>query len=74
MSNIGYVRTKMLPEQVPPGSAVGPIKWIRENLFSSVLNTILTVLSVFFLYYVLAIVLPWVWNGSWTAGDRKSVV
>ena len=71
MSNIGYVRTKMLPEQVPPGSAVGPIKWIRENLFSSVLNTILTVLSVFFLYYVLAIVLPWVWNGSWTAGSLK---
>ena len=68
MSNIGYVRTKMLPEQVPPSSAMGPIKWIRENLFSSVLNTILTVLSVFFLYYVLAIVLPWVWYGSWTAG------
>ena len=71
MSNIGYVRTEMLPEQSPPNAASGPIKWVRENLFNGVFNSILTLLSLYFLWYVLAGVLPWIWNGSWTAGSLK---
>lgn len=71
MSNISYVRTEMLPEQVPPNSAPGPIKWMLENLFNGVINSILTIASIFFLWYVLAGILPWIWNGSWTAGSLK---
>jgi general L-amino acid transport system permease protein len=71
MSNLGYVRTEMLPEQVPPNSAPGPIKWAQENLFSSVLNSILTIASIAFLYYILSSILPWIWNGSWTASSLK---
>ncbi len=71
MSDIGYVRTEMLPEQAPPNATSGPIKWMQDNLFNGVLNSILTVLSIVFLYYVLSIVLPWIWNGSWTAGSLK---
>lgn len=71
MSDIGYVRTDMLPEQVPPSSATGPIKWVRENLFNGVFNSILTLLSLYFLWYVLSGVLPWIWNGSWTASSLK---
>ena len=71
MSDIGYVRTDMLPEQVPPSTAAGPIKWVRENLFNGVFNSILTLLSLYFLWYVLSGVLPWIWNGSWTASSLK---
>ena len=34
----------MLPAQEPPGSAIGPVRWARENLFSSWLNGILTLI------------------------------
>jgi len=71
MSNIGYVRTKMLPEQAAPDGSTGPIKWARENLFSGWINSILTILSILFLWYVLKGILPWIWNGSWTAGSLK---
>ncbi|MEJ6708922.1 MAG: ABC transporter permease subunit [Amylibacter sp.] len=69
MSDVSYVRTEMLPEQLPPNSAPGPVKWMQENLFSGVLNSILTILSVVFLWYVLSGILPWVWNGVWKTGS-----
>ena len=71
MSDIGYVRTEMLPEQMPPNATSGPIKWMQDNLFNGVLNSILTLLSLYFLWYVLSGVLPWIWNGSWTASSLK---
>nr|WP_325253086.1 amino acid ABC transporter permease [Amylibacter sp.] len=68
---VAYVRDTMLPQQSPPSTAAGPVKWAMENLFSSVLNTILTLLSVYFLWAVLAEVLPWIWHGSWTATSLR---
>ncbi len=64
-----FVRTEMLPEQAPPTSQQGVVKWMRENLFSSVTNSILTILSIFVIYYVLSGILPWVVNGIWDAGS-----
>ena len=71
MIDVGYVRSDMLPEQAPPSSTVGPIKWIRENLFNGVVNSILTLLSLYFMWYVLSGLLPWIWYGSWTASSLK---
>ena len=64
---VSFVRREMLPEQEPPLTEVGAIKWLRENLFSSWLNAILTVLSVFFVYWALAHILPWMLGGIWDA-------
>ena len=64
---IAYVRTEMLDEKAPPASSVGIRGWIKENLFSSVGNSILTVISVFFIYMVLSGILPWVFLGIWNA-------
>jgi len=71
MIDVGYVRSNMLPEQAPPSSTVGPIKWVRENLFNGVVNSILTLLSLYFMWYVLSGLLPWMWYGSWTASSLK---
>ena len=71
MIDVGYVSSNMLPEQAPPSSTVGPIKWIRENLFNGVVNSILTLLSLYFIWYVLSGLLPWIWYGSWTASSLK---
>ncbi len=66
---VGYVRDKMLPEQSPPVGEKGVIKWMRENLFSSWLNIVLTAISLYVVYIVLALVLPWSFGGIWNAGS-----
>ena len=44
-SHEAFVRHQMLPQVPPPASQAGLVKWLRENLFSSLSNTVLTVLS-----------------------------
>ncbi|GAA5073759.1 amino acid ABC transporter permease [Roseibacterium beibuensis] len=62
-----FVRKDMLPEREPPVAEKGAVKWLRENLFSSVLNSILTVISVLVIYWVLSHVLGWIFYGIWDA-------
>ena len=57
----------MLPEQEPPVTERGVIKWVRENLFSSWLNIILTVLSVYVIWWLLSGIVPWLFNSIWVA-------
>ena len=67
MSDYGYVRTEMLSQQPPPGNTVGLVGWMRANLFSSVSNTVLTVVAGIFILNVLWNVLPWIFLGIWNA-------
>jgi len=69
MSDFSYVRTEMLEEQSPPNNAAGPVKWMMDNLFSSVFNATLTILAIVALYFSLSSVLPWVFKSSWAAGS-----
>lgn len=73
MSNVNaqaaYVRTEMLQEQAPPSTAAGPVKWLKENLFSSIPNAIMTVISLYVIYYVLSHTLGWMVYGIWDAGS-----
>ena len=64
-----FVRHEMLAEEAPPVTAAGPIRWMRENLFSSVANTILTLLSVYLVYWVLNHIVAWLFLGVWDAGS-----
>jgi general L-amino acid transport system permease protein len=64
-----YVRREMLPPQTPPITQVGAIKWARENLFSGPLNTILTLASIYAVYWILAHIGPWFLNSVWNAGS-----
>ncbi|MFY0595549.1 MAG: amino acid ABC transporter permease [Cognatishimia sp.] len=67
MSDQSFVRTEMLPELDPPASTVGIVGWARENLFSGWVNSVLTVISLGFIYYILAGLIPWVFQSSWAA-------
>jgi general L-amino acid transport system permease protein len=69
MSDTSFIRTQMLPPQTPPVSERGAVKWLRENLFSGWLNSVLTVLAVVALYSIVTTSLPWVTNGVWNAGS-----
>jgi len=69
MTDSSFIRSEMLQPQIPPVSERGIVKWLRENLFSGVLNSILTVVAIIALYFALSYSLPWVLNGVWDAGS-----
>ena len=60
------------PDLPPPASTTGPLAWIKTNLFSSPLNTALTVLSLWLLWIIVPPFINWVFLESiWDAADRK---
>ena len=67
ISNQAYVRTEMLGEQPAPIANVGIIGWMRQNLFSSPMSAVLTILGGIAIYFVLAALLPWTFGGIWNA-------
>jgi general L-amino acid transport system permease protein len=52
-SGILYVREAEAPLTPPPGRQTGVIYWLRHNLFSSIGNTVLTIVTVAFLAWLL---------------------
>ncbi|MBL4918355.1 amino acid ABC transporter permease [Szabonella alba] len=66
-NTVAYVRDSMLPEATPPLTEVGAIRWLRENLFSGVLNIILTVLGISSVIWIVLHIGPWFLNAVWNA-------
>lgn len=66
---VSYVRDTMLAEQAPPITQVGAIKWVRENLFPTPLNAILTLVSLYVIYYLISHIAPWMFGGIWDANS-----
>jgi general L-amino acid transport system permease protein len=63
------INTEALPAMKPPRVMVGPIAWMRENLFSTWTNSILTVIGLVVVYKLVVGVLDWavlsaVWSGE----------
>jgi general L-amino acid transport system permease protein len=69
MVDIAFVRNEIIPAQEPPGSAVGPVRWAREKLFSSWLNGILTVIALYAVYSAVTSIWPWFAHAVWNAGS-----
>ena len=65
MSDVSYVRKEFIDEQEPPVRERGAVKWMRENLFNGWINSILTLLSIYFLISLVISVWPWFANGVW---------
>ncbi|MEM1430285.1 MAG: amino acid ABC transporter permease [Pseudomonadota bacterium] len=66
---VAFVRQQEIPPSPPPANETGLIKWLRENLFSSIPNSILTILALLGIYWILSAALPWMLNGVWNAGS-----
>lgn len=49
----------------PPTTRSGPLGWLRKNLFGSLLDTILTVLALGFLYLLLRPLVTWLVSTDW---------
>ncbi|TNJ40726.1 amino acid ABC transporter permease [Phaeobacter sp. B1627] len=68
-NSVAYVAETMLPELPPPARETGVIKWLRQNLFSNIPNSILTLVSLWAIYVLLSSTLPWILNGVWTTSS-----
>jgi general L-amino acid transport system permease protein len=57
----------------PPRRAVGPIRWLRENLLSSWVNALLTLLALWLIYQAAAVVFGWaVLHATWEGKDGSA--
>ena len=59
------------PSLPPPVTSVGAVGWLRQNLFSSFSNTVLTVLALYLLYLVVPPIIEWVFLKSNLDGDSR---
>ena len=66
-SNVAFVRTEEVPAMPPPPNAAGPMKWIKDNLFATPANSVLTILALLAIYMILSGTVPWMLNGIWAS-------
>ena len=72
-----FVRTEILPEQEPPLRERGPVHWLRENLFSGPVNTMLTLAGLAVILWIIAHAGPWLMHSVWNAkslGECRQIV
>ena len=67
-----YVRHERHPDLPPPVTETGVVGWLRANLFSSVLNTLLTVLGIALIALIVPPFLRWaVIDANWAGTARE---
>ncbi|RPE63309.1 L-glutamine ABC transporter membrane protein /L-glutamate ABC transporter membrane protein /L-aspartate ABC transporter membrane protein /L-asparagine ABC transporter membrane protein [Pacificibacter maritimus] len=67
--SVAFVREGMIDQQPAPASQIGAVRWLKDNLFSSVLNSILTIISLLVIFWVLSGIVPWMFGGVWNASS-----
>ena len=60
-----------LPVERPPPASVGPIGWLRANLFNSVFNTILTLAALYLLAVTIPPIIRWAFLDAIWHADRS---
>ncbi|WLR41370.1 amino acid ABC transporter permease [Bacillus carboniphilus] len=61
-----------LQKQVQPSSNRSPIRWVRENLFNSWLNTVLTILSLALILYIVTNTGKWIlFSADWSVISKN---
>jgi general L-amino acid transport system permease protein len=74
-AELAYVQKEEEPILPAPRSAIGAIGWFRQNLFSSVGNTIVTILALLFLAWIIQPIVRWAFvDAVWTGPDREVCV
>lgn len=64
-----FVSTKHLPQAAAPTASTGFVGWMRANLFSSIPNSILTIISLLLIAWIIPVIFNWtfvysVWNAD----------
>ncbi|MEO1961951.1 MAG: amino acid ABC transporter permease [Paracoccus sp. (in: a-proteobacteria)] len=64
---VPFVRETMLPPAPPPIREAGAVRWLRQNLFSGPVNTILTLLGIAIIWFIVSHFWPWFAHSVWRA-------
>jgi general L-amino acid transport system permease protein len=68
-----YVRDSFVPQAAPPGYSIGAVAWARENLFSSPINTVITIMTGLLLAWALPPMINWLFiDAVWTGENREA--
>jgi len=68
-----FVRVEPIEAALPPNLARGPLAWVRENLFSGPLNTILTLIGLYLVYVTVPPIVDFaILDAVWTGSDRDA--
>ena len=60
------------PDLPPPGTRIGLLAWARANLFSSALNTVLTLLACYLVWLIVPPLLSWaIVDANWVGTTRE---
>lgn len=60
------------PDLPAPSSVKGPIAWMKSNLFGSVTNTVLTLLTIYFLYLIIPQMAEWMVLDAVFEGESRN--
>jgi len=62
------INTEIEQEMIKPPLPPGPLKWVKENLFSSIFNSVMTVALIPIVFYLLFSVVSWaLFSADWRA-------
>ncbi|QFR32086.1 amino acid ABC transporter permease [Ancylobacter sp. TS-1] len=68
-----FIRTDLVAPLPPPRRQIGVVGWVRENLFSSVLNTVLTICGILLVAWVVPpFVRFMIIDAVWTGENREA--
>ncbi|MFX0545138.1 amino acid ABC transporter permease [Roseovarius sp. S1116L3] len=65
--SVAFVRETAIPASPPPTAEAGAVRWMRDNLFSTWSNALLTIASLYVIFLILQAIMPWLMNGIWDA-------
>ncbi len=70
---ISFATPKSTPRRVPPTLESGVLLWLRENLFSSIYNTVLTGLAMWALFLTIPDFIAWAFvDAVWRTDDPQT--
>lgn len=70
---VAEVKAERQPALPPPRFEVGVVGWLRQNLFSTWYNVILTILAVLFLFWALPPLVAWLFvDADWVGDTREA--
>ncbi len=73
MSQLAYVQHDAMPALPAPPGTRGAVHWVKENLFSSPLNTIMTLIGVYLVVTTVpALAKFYLIDAVWTGADRDA--
>ena len=59
------------PDMPPPNRSIGVVAWMRANMFSSWLNTLLTLFAFYLIYLVVPPILSWaILDANWVGTSQ----